>query len=206
MSEKVIVQCTACGARAKVSAEHLGRRARCKSCGEAFELRAEPVEPLDPPALNFADFPPVPPAHASIRPAPPITYPPPVPARKAGGFLDRYKDTLLYKIGAVVVIVASLAVIIALQFRSFNRRTERSLATGRAIDEAFIKPKSSDQAVILPVPPPAPAKPLAAVPVMQFSPVGDRSVGEVLVQGRKSNATRVRLVLPAGKLADASLP
>jgi len=85
MSEKIVVECT-CGKRYKATADKIGKKMKCKACGEPFEI--QPVEDDEAPAAASREK-----ADEQEDTAAPDEYAPDLPAFKPAKRLKLAVDT-----------------------------------------------------------------------------------------------------------------
>ncbi len=209
MSEKLTVSCPSCGKSFQVPGASIGKRGRCNGCGNVFTLAVpenddlpdladldEPV--MQAPAHLRPDAAQSPSAVAVSRPSPPSSQ----DARKPFNWSE---TSLIYKIGGIAFVVLLVGALVAVKFYFGRPYSNRKL--GEAIDRAFIKPDETPAPppVSAPPPPPKPAV-LAAPPTLKFQTRATYVEGIATVPSRQAKRTNVRLFLPPGTHADASLP
>ncbi len=200
---RTVVTCPNCGKQFNVRTEQLGKRAKCRGCGEPFEL--QPALDMAEPEYEEPVAPPSPPVRE--RPVPRSPFASQKPASKGAG------ESLVKKVLSVIVIVISLAIIIGLGvLRISNQANRRANLTkmiedkqrelhDAEIDAANAKARAKEAAK---PPPPPPEVKQAPQLVFTTDAVG-RRVGTAKAAMR-SAATTVKLVLPPGDHPDHSLP
>jgi dienelactone hydrolase len=211
MADRIKVQCADCGAGFKVDAGHVGKRAKCKHCGEVFTIEEEipRLEDAGGAAYDIADDP----ASSQVLESPSYS----------GAAVDRSDQPRLgsrfpreaWNVGGVAGFWASLnshakiavfgsigvLLIVGIVFA----------VSGKALPVAGDNPPQASKPLVQIVKSPAPLRNIAAqlgpLPAIRFIQENDGTrTAHVQIRGRHAKATDVWICLPPGTHANASVP